>query len=66
MPGPVVQIVTKHVAMAIADPELSEKLTATGFEPMGPMSSAEFGRYMAAEIAKWSKLIKQAGIELQQ
>ena len=66
MPGPVVQTVARHVAMAVADPELSEKLPAIGFEPMGPVSSAEFGRYIAAEIAKWSKLIKQAGIELQQ
>jgi tripartite-type tricarboxylate transporter receptor subunit TctC len=66
MPGPVVQTLTKHVQMAVADAEFSEKLGAIGFEPMGPMSSQEFGRYIAAEIAKWSKIIKQAGIELQQ
>jgi tripartite-type tricarboxylate transporter receptor subunit TctC len=65
-PAPVVQSVAKHAAMAVADPELSERLTTIGFEPLGPMSSAEFGRYVAAEIAKWSRLIKQAGIDLQQ
>ena len=66
IPAPVAQIVAKHVAMAVADPELSEKFIAIGFEPMVPMSSAAFGRYIAAEIAKWSKLVKQAGIEQQQ
>lgn len=58
--------VAKHVAMAVDDTDLSEKLIATGFEPMGPMSSAAFGRHIATEIAKWSKLLKLAGIELQQ
>jgi tripartite-type tricarboxylate transporter receptor subunit TctC len=66
MPAPVVQTVAKHVQMAVADPELSEKLIAIGFEPLGPTPPAEFGRYISSEIAKWSKIIKQAGIELQQ
>jgi tripartite-type tricarboxylate transporter receptor subunit TctC len=65
-PAPVVQTVAKHVAMAVADPEVSDRLTTIGFEPLGPMSPSEFKGYVAAEIAKWSKLIKQAGIELQQ
>ncbi|HYC45682.1 MAG TPA: tripartite tricarboxylate transporter substrate binding protein [Burkholderiales bacterium] len=64
-PASVVQTLSKHVAAAVADTELSEKLTAIGFEPLGPMSPAQFGRYVAAEIAKWSKLIKQTGMELQ-
>ncbi|HEX2828218.1 MAG TPA: tripartite tricarboxylate transporter substrate binding protein [Burkholderiales bacterium] len=65
-PAPVVQTVAKHVAMAVADPEVSDRLTTIGFEPLGPMSPSAFKGYVAAEIAKWSKLIKQAGIELQQ
>ena len=41
-------------------------LAAMGFEPLGPMSPSEFGRYIASETAKWSKIIKEAAIDLQQ
>ena len=64
-PAAVVRTIAEHAEMAVADPEISEKLGAMGFEPLGPMSPAEFGRYVASETSKWSNIIKQAGIDLQ-
>jgi tripartite-type tricarboxylate transporter receptor subunit TctC len=65
-PGSVVRTIARHVEMAMADSDISEKLAAVGFEPLGPMSPSEFGRYIASETAKWSKIIKEAAIDLQQ
>ena len=66
MPAPVVQSVAKHIQAAVADAALSAQLSAIGFDTIGPTPPADFGRYIASESAKWSKVIKQAGIELQQ
>jgi tripartite-type tricarboxylate transporter receptor subunit TctC len=65
-PGSIVRTIARHVEMAMADADISEKLAAMGFEPLGPMSPSEFGRYIASETAKWSKIIKDAAIDLQQ
>jgi len=42
--------------------ETRERLLAQGFEPVGS-TPAEFGAYIKAEIAKWAKVIKAAGIK---
>jgi tripartite-type tricarboxylate transporter receptor subunit TctC len=45
----------------LADAALREKLADQGFEPVGG-SPGEFGAYIKSEIAKWSKVIRDAGI----
>ena len=49
---------------ALADPKLVERLAALGVEPM-PMSPAEFGKFVAAESDKWTKVIRSAGVTLE-
>jgi tripartite-type tricarboxylate transporter receptor subunit TctC len=39
-----------------------EKLGAQGFEPVGN-TPAEFGAYIKSEIAKWGRVIREAGIK---
>jgi tripartite-type tricarboxylate transporter receptor subunit TctC len=45
----------------LADPALRGKLADQGFEPVGD-SPEEFGAYIKSEIAKWGKVIRDAGI----
>jgi len=42
-------------------PETRERLTHEGVEPAGT-TSEEFAAYIKAEIAKWARMIKTAGI----
>ena len=41
---------------------MRERLGAQGFEPIGN-SPAEFAAYIKSEIAKWGRVIREAGIK---
>lgn len=43
-------------------PEVGERLSREGVDPVGS-SPQEFAAYMKAEIAKWAKVVKTAGIQ---
>src|SRR5258706_79172 len=60
---PAAAIARLHQATAklLADAALREKLAGQGFEPTGD-SPEEFGAYIKSEIAKWGKVIRDAGI----
>ena len=45
-----------------ADPGVKSKLLAVGVVP-SPMTSAQFGKFIANEIDKWAKVIKFADIK---
>jgi tripartite-type tricarboxylate transporter receptor subunit TctC len=46
---------------ALADPKLKARLADLGVEPM-PMTPAEFGKFVANEADKWTKVIRSAGV----
>jgi tripartite-type tricarboxylate transporter receptor subunit TctC len=52
------------VAKVLAMPDVRKDLVAKGADP-GDMSAAEFGRFIAEEQAKWTKLVKDAGIVME-
>lgn len=59
------EIITKlhqHVNMALSRPEIAEKLRANGTDPTPSASPAEFQRLFESELARWTKLIREAGI----
>jgi tripartite-type tricarboxylate transporter receptor subunit TctC len=60
-PKEIVNLLQREIAAILGAPEVKEKVAALGFEPSG-MSSAEFDAYIKAEIAKWRKVIENAGI----
>jgi tripartite-type tricarboxylate transporter receptor subunit TctC len=45
----------------VMSPELRERMLADGAEPIGS-SPAEFQKHIGAEIAKWRKVVKSAGV----
>jgi tripartite-type tricarboxylate transporter receptor subunit TctC len=60
-PKEIVQLLQREIAGILALPDVKEKVLGLGFEPSG-MSSAEFDAYIKSEIAKWRKVIENAGI----
>ena len=61
-PRGIVMKVNKEVVAALNLPEAKAALLAQGAES-APSSPEEFDRFVKAEIAKWGKVIKAAGIK---
>ena len=61
-PSPVIERLNREIQTAVASPEIQEKLTVMGLQPVtsSPQELADFSR---SELAKWTRLIKQAGIQ---
>lgn len=63
LPRPVVERLNKEILAALAMKDTRDRLAQLGFE-VGPSSSPEaFGKYVAEQLAHWTFLIRQAGIE---
>ena len=43
-------------------PAIREGMNRQGFEPVGN-SPAEFGKFIAEEIPRWEKVVRDAGIK---
>jgi tripartite-type tricarboxylate transporter receptor subunit TctC len=59
-PMDVVNRVQAETAKALAAPAIKERLQSQGAIPSG-MSAADFTRHIAAETAKWAKVVKASG-----
>jgi tripartite-type tricarboxylate transporter receptor subunit TctC len=62
-PMDIVNRVQAETAKALATPAMRERLQAQGAIPSG-MTSAEFARFIAAETAKWAKVVKASGAKV--
>ena len=58
----IVAKLNKEVNAGLANPKMIERLTDLGSDPM-PMTSAEFGKFIADETAKWAKVIRTSNIK---
>jgi len=54
----------REIAHAIAQPDMQERLAALGYEPVASTPEEAAARFQV-EIAKWGKVISQAGIKTQ-
>ena len=63
-PRPIIDRLNAEALKALASPEVKEKLTLLGAEPM-PMSPAAFDAFIKAEAARASEVVKAAGIKVQ-
>jgi tripartite-type tricarboxylate transporter receptor subunit TctC len=63
-PRPVVLLFQEHFARALNAPEIREQIAASGAE-LGGRPPDEFAAFVRAEILKWGKVIKEAGIRLE-
>jgi tripartite-type tricarboxylate transporter receptor subunit TctC len=61
-PPAVIAVLNRITTTALADPAVKEKLAEQGLTTVGN-SPEQFRDYIAAETAKWAKVIKDAGIQ---
>lgn len=64
MPDAIARKLSVDVAEILSLPDVKTKLATLGME-LAPQPPAEFDAFISAESSKWSKVIKQAGIETQ-
>jgi tripartite-type tricarboxylate transporter receptor subunit TctC len=61
-PTPIVDRMNRELAAALQQPDVQERFTAEGSIPIGG-TPARFRDYLRAEIAKYGKLVRSAGIK---
>jgi tripartite-type tricarboxylate transporter receptor subunit TctC len=61
-PPAIIAALNKITTTALADPAVKEKLAEQGLTTVGN-SPEQFRDYIAAETAKWAKVIKDAGVQ---
>jgi tripartite-type tricarboxylate transporter receptor subunit TctC len=57
----IIERVNMEIGKALKHPETKSRLLAEGAEPAGG-SPQEFGAYFKSEIARWTRIVQQAGI----
>ncbi len=62
-PRAIVDKIQKDVAKIYADPALIERLLQAGINPVNDTAD-EFARFIASELVRWGKVVKDIGIEL--
>ena len=62
-PTPIVQKMNAAVAKALADPDVLKKFNATAYTAE-PSSPEALGQYLKEQTAKWSAIIKSAGLKI--
>ena len=62
-PAAVVNRIQADIAAVLRQPDVVTRLSNDGAEPVGS-TSAEFRKFLQAEIRKWDAVVKKAGIEL--
>jgi tripartite-type tricarboxylate transporter receptor subunit TctC len=60
-PAPVIAQLNRQIASILQLPDVRERLAVQGLEAI-TNSPAEFAGYIAAEVRKWSAVIRQAGV----
>jgi tripartite-type tricarboxylate transporter receptor subunit TctC len=61
VPASIVTKLNTEITAVIRQPDSAQRLEAEGAEAL-PMSSAEFGRLIIAELDKWARVAREANI----
>jgi len=63
-PKEIVDLLNKEINAALKDADMQAKLKDLGGQPV-PGSPADFGKFLAAETAKWEKVVNAANLSIQ-
>ena len=63
-PKPIVELLQRHVAAILRQPEVEKMLLEQGAESVGNTPD-EFARLIAAELQKWDKVVAATGVKLE-
>jgi tripartite-type tricarboxylate transporter receptor subunit TctC len=61
-PAEIIGRLNKEINAALADPKFRARLAELGGAPM-PMTASEFGKFLADETEKWSRVIRTANMK---
>jgi len=62
-PAAIIDILNKGINAAVADPAVKAHLLDLGVLVMPPNTPAEFGKFIAADTEKWTKVVKFANLK---
>jgi tripartite-type tricarboxylate transporter receptor subunit TctC len=60
-PPEIVQRLRDEFARAAAEPSVQARLKEAGLDPIDQMQPADFAKLIAADLAKWTPIIKASG-----
>jgi tripartite-type tricarboxylate transporter receptor subunit TctC len=63
-PREIIVKLQQNVVRVLNMPDVRERLLGIGMEPVGS-TPEQFGDYLRAEVAKWQKVVKASGVEVQ-
>ena len=64
MPAEITKRLNTEINRSLASPALRERLSGEAIEPM-PMTPEQFGKFIQADIARWSALARERNISLE-
>jgi tripartite-type tricarboxylate transporter receptor subunit TctC len=64
-PKPIIDRLHQQITAILQMPEIKSKLLSQGAE-LGNQTPAEFGAFIRADLAKWTDIIKAAGVKADQ
>jgi tripartite-type tricarboxylate transporter receptor subunit TctC len=63
-PQAIIDTLNKQVNAAVADPQVNARLRDLGAQVMPPSSPTDVAKFIAADTAKWTKVVKFANIKV--
>ena len=64
VPRPLVERISADIGTAVRSPEMGARMAQLGMEPVGSSPQA-YDAIIRSEIAKWTQVVKTAGIKLE-
>jgi tripartite-type tricarboxylate transporter receptor subunit TctC len=62
-PPDIVEKLNREVQRAVARPDLQQRLITVGMEPPPPYRPAEFRKFIANDIARWTRFVAAVGLD---
>jgi len=63
LPAPIVSRLNEEINRLLASADFRDRLSSEALEPM-PMTPEQFGRYIRDDVARWSNVAKERGIQI--
>ena len=65
VPAPIVERLNAALRESMARPEVRRQIEQLGLRAEGGMSAAEYGAFVASEVARWREVTRIAGVKLE-